>query len=161
MNPPNNEDFFPHQRTPPPSFLSCIQTTPQQISTTRRTMPIRPPTLTRTASRLYSNLNSSVILHSGQLPPLTRRTLLKVAAPPALPGFPLPTRAVPPNQTTTSSLMTSHPRTQHSLRLLRIAVVREGRCHIRFHDSLSQTSLRNAHCAKTPRTPRQPINALL
>ena len=96
------------------------------------------------------NLNSSLTLHSSQsthaksnpplpqiqtqhhfqLPPPTHRpTYPKAAAPPALPGFPPPTRAVPPNRTTTSSLTTSHPKTRHSPRLRGIAVIREGRCH--------------------------------
>ena len=96
------------------------------------------------------NLNSSLTLHSSQsmpeksnpplhqtqtqhhfhLPPPTHPpTHPKAAAPPALPGFPPPTRAVPPNRATTSSLTTSHPKTRHSPCLLGIAVSREGRCH--------------------------------
>ena len=67
--------------------------------------------------------------HHVQLPQPIHPTLAKAAAPPALPGFPLPTRAVPPIRTTTSSLTTSHSNTQHSPRPLGIAVVREGRCH--------------------------------
>ena len=65
--------------------------------------------------------------HHFQHPPPTH--LPKTAALPALPGFPPPTRAVLPNRTTTSSLTTSHLKTQHSPRLRGIAVIRQGRCH--------------------------------
>ena len=73
------------------------------------------------------NLNSSLTLHSSQStpekfnPPLPQTQTQHhfqhppnthdTAAPPALPGFPPPTRAVPPNWTSTSSLTTSHPKT--------------------------------------------------
>jgi hypothetical protein len=67
--------------------------------------------------------------HQFQLPPPTRSTLLKAAALPALLGFPPPTHAAPPNRTITSSLTTSHAKTQHSPRLLGIAVVRKARRH--------------------------------